>query len=63
MSRVKSVLVGYKLKKGRKTIEELKPVGGLIEVSNVKLPLRETKGLSQLAHGLGLKLVPIYNRS
>ncbi len=57
-------LIGYKLKKGHKTIETLKPnVYGEVEISNVWLPLCETKGLAQLAHGLGLKLVPIYKRS
>ncbi len=63
--RVKTTLIGYRLRKGRKTVETLKPdpETGLVEISNVKLPLREIRGLTQLAHGLGLKLTPIYNRS
>ncbi len=64
MSKKVTTLVGYELKKGRKVIERLKPdVFGKVEISNVELPLHDTKGLTQLAHGLGLKLVPRYKRS
>ncbi len=62
--RVKTTLIGYRLRKGRTTIETLKPdMQGRVEISRVKLPLREIGGLTQLAHGLGLKLTPIYSRS
>ena len=64
MRRVKSVLVGYRLRKGRTTIETLIPdLQGKVEISGIKLRLREIAALTQLAHGLGLKLTPIFNRS
>ena len=62
--RVKSSLIGYKLRKGRTTIETLRPdFQGKVEISGIRLRLREIAALTQLAHGLGLKLTPIYNRS
>ena len=64
MSRTKLTLSGYKLVKGHQVIETLKPDAlGRVEISNVKLSIKETKTLSQLAHGIGCKLRPIYTRS
>jgi len=64
MSKKQLTLVGYRLVKGHKTIETLMPDKlGRVEISRVRLDLKETKGLTQLAHGIGCKLVPIYNRS